>query len=200
MKVGFSPLIQQLVEALRCLPGVGPKSAQRMALMLLEKNRDGGLHLATCLEQAMAQVDRCLNCRILCEGSVCAICQQTSRDNGTICIVSSAADVLALEQTAVFKGQYFVLSGVLSPIDGIGPEDIGLPQLKERLMRDNVQELILAVSPTVEGEATAFYISEMAKPFGVKVTRIAQGVPRGSELEYIDSSTLAGALSSRDEF
>jgi recombination protein RecR len=148
----------------------------------------------------MSQIDRCLNCRILCEGSVCAICQQPSRQNAKLCVVSSAADVLALEQTGAFKGQYYVLSGVLSPIDGIGPEDIGLTQLKERLARDTVEELILAVSPTVEGEATAYYISEIARPLNIQVTRIAQGVPRGSELEYVDTSTLASALQSRNNF
>ena len=200
MKVGFSPLIQQLVDSLRCLPGVGPKSAQRMALHLLERDRDSALHLAMCLEKAMTQIDRCANCRILCEGNVCTICQHPARDNGLLCVTSSASDVLALEQTAAFKGQYFVLSGVLSPIDGIGPEEVGMPALKERLARQTVKELILAVSPTVEGEATSYYISELARPHGIIITRLAQGVPRGSELENIDSSTLAGAFLDRDGF
>ncbi len=195
--MSFSPLIDQLIEALRCLPGVGPKSAQRMAFHLLERNREGALTLAQLLEAAMEHVQRCKTCRILCEVDECTICANPGRDRSKICVVESPADVLALEQTALFRGVYFVLSGHLSPIDGIGPSDIGIDRLVERVAQEGISELIMATNPTVEGEATAHYIADQVGDTGVVVTRIAHGVPLGGELEYVDGGTLAHALEGR---
>lgn len=197
----FSPLIDQLVQALRCLPGVGPKSAQRMAFQLLERNREGGLQLAQILQIALTQVGHCRECHTLTELDVCGICGDMRRDHGTLCVVESPADVLALEQAGNYRGVYFVLMGHLSPIDGIGPEEIGIDRLLERV-RDasgdkKINEVILATNPTVEGEATAYYITEQVKALGVLVSRIAHGVPLGGELEYIDRGTLAHAFGSR---
>jgi len=193
----FSPLIDQLVQALRCLPGVGPKSAQRMAFHLLERNREGGLQLAEILNTALTQVGHCRQCHTLSELDVCGICADQRRDQSTLCIVESPADVLALEQAGSYRGVYFVLMGHLSPIDGIGPEEIGIDRLIERVREQNIKEVILATNPTVEGEATAYYITEQVKALGVLVSRIAHGVPLGGELEYVDSGTLAHALSGR---
>lgn len=194
----FSPLLEQLIDALRCLPGVGPKTAQRMAMQLLIRGRDNGKRLAKTLVEAMEQIRHCQLCRIFSEHDICEICTSTHRDATTLCIVENAIDVTALEQTSSYRGKYFVLLGRLSPLDGIGPEEIGIGQLKSRFEQGDIKEVILATNPTVEGEATAHYISELAKPYGIKVTRIAHGVPIGSELEYIDSSTLAHALAGRD--
>ena len=194
----FSPLLEQLIEALRCLPGVGPKTAQRMAMQLLTRGRDNGQRLAATLLEAMAQIRHCAQCRIFSEHEFCEICASHSRDDTTLCIVENAIDVTVLEQTSSYRGKYFVLLGRLSPLDGIGPEEIGISQLKTLFEVGNIQEAILATNPTVEGEATAHYISELAKPYKIKVTRIAHGVPIGSELEYIDSSTLAHALAGRE--
>ena len=193
----FSPLIDQLVQALRCLPGVGPKSAQRMAFHLLERNREGGLQLAEMLQTALMQVGHCRQCHTLSELDVCGICADQRRDHSMLCIVESPADVLALEQAGSYRGIYFVLMGHLSPIDGIGPEEIGIDRLIERVREQQVKEVILATNPTVEGEATAYYITEQVKALGVLVSRIAHGVPLGGELEYVDSGTLAHALSGR---
>lgn len=194
----FSPLLEQLIDALRCLPGVGPKTAQRMAMQLLIRGRDNGKRLAKTLVEAMEQIRHCNQCRIFSEHEICEICISTHRDATTLCIVENAIDVTALEQTSSYRGKYFVLLGRLSPLDGIGPEEIGIGQLKSRFEHGDIKEVILATNPTVEGEATAHYISELAKPYRIKVTRIAHGVPIGSELEYIDSSTLAHALAGRD--
>jgi recombination protein RecR len=193
----FSPLIDQLVEALRCLPGVGPKSAQRMAFQLLERNRGGGRALAAALERALEQVGHCGECHTLTELPRCGICADPKRDHQTVCVVESPADVMALEQSGGYRGVYFVLMGHLSPIDGIGPAEIGIDSLLERIRAQGVKELILATNPTVEGEATAFYITEQVRALGVVVSRIAHGVPLGGELEYVDSGTLAHALSGR---
>jgi recombination protein RecR len=193
----FSPLIDQLVESLRILPGVGPKSAQRMAFQLLERNREGGLRLARALESAVAEVGHCQHCHTLTELEVCGICTDQRRDQQMICVVESPGDVMALEQAGSFRGVYFVLMGHLSPIDGIGPAEIGVDRLLERVREQQVTEVILATNPTVEGEATAFYITDQLKALGVMVTRIAHGVPLGGELEYVDSGTLAHALSGR---
>ena len=193
----FSPLIDQLVQALRCLPGVGPKSAQRMAFHLLERNREGGLQLAEILQTALLQVGHCRQCHTLSELDVCGICSDQRRDHSMLCIVESPADVLALEQAGSYRGIYFVLMGHLSPIDGIGPEEIGINRLIERVREQQIKEVILATNPTVEGEATAYYITEQVKALGVLVSRIAHGVPLGGELEYVDSGTLAHALSGR---
>ncbi len=193
----FSPLIEQLIEALRCLPGVGPKSAQRMAFHLLERDRQGGLNLSETLRSAMEGVGNCEQCRTLCELELCHICANQKRDHSQLCIVETPSDVLAIELTASYSGVYFVLMGHLSPIDGIGPEEIGIDQLLARLKTEDVKEVILATNPTVEGEATAYYIAENIKALGITVTRIAHGVPLGGELEYVDGGTLAHALSGR---
>ena len=195
--MAFSPLIDQLVEALRCLPGVGPKSAQRMAFHLLEREREGGFKLAKALDNAMTSVGRCTGCRTLTEQSQCAICLDNKRDRSLICVVESPGDVLAFEQAGTYRGLYFVLMGHLSPIDGIGPQEIGISDLLARVDSDEIAEVILATNPTVEGEATAYYITEQVKLLGVKVSRIAHGVPLGGELEYVDTGTLAHALSGR---
>ena len=194
-----SRLIDDLIEALRCLPGVGPKSAQRMAFHLLEHNRDGGRRLAAALDEAMERVGHCRECRTLSEISVCSLCANAQRDRGQLCVVETPADVQALEQSTGYKGLYFVLMGHLSPLDGIGPDALGLEQLDARLGSGQVQELILATNPTVEGEATAHFISEMAAARGVRTTRIAHGIPLGGELEYIDGGTLSQAFAGRQE-
>jgi recombination protein RecR len=193
----FSPLIDQLVQGLRCLPGVGPKSAQRMAFHLLERNREAGLQLAAALQAALTQVGHCRECHTLSELDVCGICADARRDQHTLCVVESPGDVLAFEQAGSYRGVYFVLMGHLSPIDGIGPEEIGINHLLERVRAKQISEVILATNPTVEGEATAYYITEQVKAHGVLVSRIAHGVPLGGELEFVDSGTLAHALSGR---
>jgi len=195
--VSFSPLINNLISTLRCLPGVGPRSAQRMALHLLERNRDGAGQLALAIQAAVSKVGHCQACRILCETPLCRYCDNQARDRSLLCVVETPADVLALEQTAGFKGLYFVLLGHLSPLDGIGPEDIGVDLFQTRLEGGKVQEVILATNPTVEGEATAHYLAEIVKKREIRVTRIAYGVPLGGELEYLDGGTLARALLSR---
>lgn len=195
--MSFSPLTQQLIEALTCLPGVGPKSAQRMALHLLDRDRQKATRLADILSQAMAKIGRCQKCRNFTENPVCHICAQTSRDPALLCVVETPADVIAIEQAGTYRGFYFLLLGHLSPIDGIGPDDIGIPLLDERLGEGEVKELIIATGTTVEGEATAHFISELARKHGVLASRIAHGVPMGGELEYVDSNTLSLALRGR---
>lgn len=193
----FSPLVDELISALRVLPGVGQKSAQRMALHILERERPGAERLAKSLQGCVERVGRCQRCRTLTEEPICGTCSNTRRDSSLLCVVETPADILAIEQAGYYQGKYFVLLGHLSPIDGIGPSDIGIDQLVELLNSDEVSELILATNPTVEGEATAHYIGERAKSLGVTVSRIAHGVPLGGELEYIDGGTLAHAFSSR---
>lgn len=198
----YSPLIQQLIDAFRRLPGVGNKSAQRMVLHFLERDRDGGRRLAQALLAAMNGVGQCESCRTLAEERLCRICAHPNRDHGTICVVETPADVFALEQTASYRGVYFVLMGHLSPIDGVGPEKLGIAGLVARVREQSVQEVILATNPTVEGEATAWYIAEQLRgevlaERGLKVSRIAHGVPMGGELEYIDGSTLTHSLAGR---
>jgi len=195
----FSPLIDQLIYALRILPGVGPKSAQRMALNLLEHNREGANLLAEALAEAVKSVKRCGQCRTLTEQPLCSLCANGKRDRKQLCIVETPADVIAIEQSATFSGLYFVLLGKLSPIDGIGPNEIGMDVLEERFRTETIEELIIATNPTVEGEATSYYITQRAKKYGIKVSRIAHGVPIGGELEYIDGGTLAHAMTSRRE-
>ncbi|BBP44113.1 recombination mediator RecR [Thiosulfativibrio zosterae] len=192
-----SPLINSLVEALRILPGVGPKSAQRMAYYVLERNRKGGDKLAYALQQAIEKVGNCAKCRDLTEAEVCGICSSPRRLQHELCVVENPTDVTVIEQSGIFKGVYFVLMGHLSPIDGIGPQDLGLDILKARLVEGEITEVILATNPTVEGEATAHYIQQMAKDAGVAVSRLAQGIPMGGELEYIDSGTLSQAFAGR---
>lgn len=192
-----SPLIDQLIEAFRCLPGVGPKSAQRMSLHLLERNRQGGQTLARALVEALDKVGNCSACRTLTEEAKCRICSSPSRDHSLCCVVESPADIFAIEQSGSYRGVYFVLMGHLSPIDGIGPEQLAIPRLVEKVKTDNVQEVIIACNPTVEGDATAYYIAEQLRPLGVVVSRIAHGVPVGGELEYVDGGTLTHAFSGR---
>ena len=194
-----SPLISQLMDALRCLPGVGNKTAQRMAYHLLERDREGGRALAQALERAMQNVGRCSDCRTLCETEHCSLCSSNSRDVSMLCVVETPVDVDAIEQATDFRGRYFVLMGHLSPLDGIGPAQLGLGQLEQRFAAGELEEVILATNPTIEGEATAQYINELASEHGIRTTRIAHGVPMGGELEYIDSGTLSHAFSGRRE-
>jgi recombination protein RecR len=192
-----SPLLSELIEALRCLPGVGGKSAQRMAFHLLERERERGLKLATVLQQAMQKIGHCTRCRNFSETPVCSICASSSRDRHVLCIVESPTDLAAIEQATGYRGQYFVLMGRLSPLDGLGPEELGLGLLSDRLAEGEVEELILATNPTVEGEATAHYLAQLARAAGIRPTRLAHGVPLGGELEYVDRGTLAHAFGSR---
>ncbi|TWH63803.1 DNA replication and repair protein RecR [Azomonas agilis] len=194
--MSFSPLVRQLMDALRVLPGVGQKTAQRMALHLLERNRPGGIQLAQTLLQAMERVGYCQRCQTLSEEPTCAQCRNAQRDDSLLCIVQSPMDVFAIEQTG-YQGRYFVLHGHLSPLDGIGPEDIGLPQLLTRAQEPGVREVILATNPTVEGEATAHYIAQQLSTLPLVLSRIAHGVPLGGELELVDGGTLAHALAGR---
>ncbi|MFD2166346.1 recombination mediator RecR [Thalassotalea euphylliae] len=197
----FSPLVQELIESFRCLPGVGAKTAQRMAFHLLERNRNGGAKLAETLSEAMENVGHCKQCRNFTEQELCDICESPRRQQSELlCVVESPADVIAIEQTGEFQGRYFVLMGHLSPIDGIGPSDLGLDILAKQLESGNIKEVILATNPTVEGEATAHYIAEMSKSYDVNLSRIAHGVPVGGELEYVDGNTLSHALSGRKNY
>ncbi len=194
----LSPAIQELIQALKVLPGVGPKSAQRMTFQLLERQREGGLRLAEALTSAMEKVGHCEQCRTLTEETICQICKNPKRqESGLLCVVESPADVLAIEQTNQYQGRYFVLMGHLSPLDGIGPEDIGLDVLAQRLSQEAITEVILATNPTVEGEATAHFIAELAHQRDIATSRIAHGVPVGGELEYVDQATLGHAFSGR---
>jgi recombination protein RecR len=193
----LGPKIDHLIEALRCLPGVGPKSAQRMTFHLLERNRDGADQLAKALDLALSHVQHCTQCRILSESKLCSRCSDESRRQDQLCIVEMPSDVMAIEQATQYKGQYFVLSGHLSPLDGIGPEALGITELVGLFDLGNIQEVILATNPTVEGEATAHYISQLAFARKIDVTRLAHGIPLGGELEYVDSGTLSHAFSGR---
>jgi len=193
-------VIEELMEALRCLSGVGPRTSQRMAYQLLERKRDAGLKLADVLNRAMSDVKHCSSCRNFTEHELCDVCQTASRLQRQVCIVESPADVLAIESTGSYRGLYFVLMGHLSPLDGIGPEQLGLEELRGRIENNDFDELILATNPTVEGEATAHYIFDLCKNSAVEVTRIAHGVPLGGELEYVDGSTLAHSFSGRTKF
>jgi len=187
----------ELLEKLRCLPGVGARSAQRMALHLLERDRDGGRRLARALETAMRDIQRCKQCRNFTASEICRVCSDDRRSPKTLCIVESPADVLAIEAATGYQGRYFVLLGRLSPLDGIGPKDLGLDELGRQLADGAVEEIVIATNTTVEGEATAHYLCEMAARHSVRVSRLAQGVPLGGELEHTDQSTLAHAFSSR---
>ena len=187
----------ELLEALRCLPGVGSRSAQRMALHLLERDRDGGRRLARVLDTAMRDIQRCRRCRNFTAADLCRICTDERRSSQTLCVVESPADVLAIEAATGYQGRYFVLLGRLSPLDGIGPADLGLDELERQLQSGATSEIVIATNTTVEGEATAHYLREMADRHQVKVSRLAQGVPLGGELEHTDQSTLAHAFSSR---
>ena len=189
--------LSELLTALRCLPGVGARSSQRMALHLLERDREGGRRLAEALARAMSEIRRCRLCRNFTAEELCHVCASTRRDRSRLCVVESPADVLAIEQATAYDGLYFVLLGRLSPLDGIGPDDLGLDLLSRRLDQESFEEMVIATNTTVEGEATAQYLVEMAGRRGIRVSRLAQGVPLGGELEHTDRSTLAHAFSAR---
>ena len=190
--------VSQLVEALRCLPGIGPKSAQRIAFHLLEHDRDGGRQLGQSLTFAMENVGHCKTCRTFCETEQCDICLSTKRqDSGLLCVVESPTDILAIEQTGQFQGRYFVLMGHLSPLDGIGPMELGLDVFEQQLKSGTIEEVILATNPTVEGETTAHYIADMCAKSNISASRIAHGVPVGGELDLVDGMTLSHAFSGR---
>jgi recombination protein RecR len=191
------PLLDQLIDSLRCLPGVGAKTAQRMALHLLQRDRGGGAKLAAVLAEAVQSIGHCRTCRTLTEDEQCALCRSSSRDDSLLCVVENPSDVIALEQVTNFRGRYFVLGGRLSPLDGVGPAELGMDDLRRRIAELRPDELILATTTTVEGEATAHYVAEMAAQLGVRATRIAHGVPLGGELEYVDGGTLAHAFADR---
>ena len=191
-------LLEQLIEALRCMPGIGRKSAQRIAHQLLQRNRDGAKHLSRIMAEAMERIGHCERCRTYTENKLCNLCENTRRDDSIICVVENPSDVDSIEE-ANYRGRYFVLLGHLSPLDGIGPEDIGLYDLEKLIEEDELKEVILATSTTVEGEATAHYISEMVKARGKQVSRIASGIPMGGELEYVNSMTIAHAIDGRKQ-
>lgn len=192
-----APLLERLIEDLRCLPGVGPKSAQRMAFQLLERDRDGGRRLAATLVEALTRIGHCRRCRNYAENDLCTVCASPSRDRQLVCVVESPIDLAAIEQATGYRGDYFVMHGRLSAIDGRGPAELGLDLLAERMREGAVQELILATNPTVEGEATAHYLADLARQCGVAATRLAHGVPLGGELEFVDRGTLALAFGTR---
>lgn len=191
-----SPLLDQLVDALCCMPGIGRKSAQRIAFHLLERNRDGANKMSRLLEEAMEKIGHCKQCRTFTENELCHICSNPKRDETLLCVVESPSDVAAIEQTD-YRGKYFVLMGHLSPLDGIGPEELGLNMLKQHLEQGEIKEVILATNTTVEGEATAHFINDMVVARGLKATRIAHGVPMGGELEYVNATTITHALAGR---
>lgn len=192
--------ISQLVEALRCLPGVGPKSAQRMVYFLLKHQRQRGLHLAKSLEQAMSYVTQCEDCNNFCDETKCNLCLNPNREQSTLCVVDSPTDILAIEHSQAFKGRYFVLMGKISPLDGLGPAEIGLPKLKKFIIQNNIQEVIMAFSANIEGQTTMHFISEMLKGITIRTSQLAQGIPTGGELEYLDGNTITSALKHRAEF
>ena len=194
-----SALLEQLIEAFRVLPGVGGKTGQRMAYHVLERGRDGGKRLAESLQAAIDKVGHCERCRDFSEDAVCATCASSAREAQQLCAVESPADLLAIEQATGYRGRYFVLQGRLSPLDGIGPRELGLDLLSSRLAEGEVRELIIATNPTVEGEATAHYLAQLARQHGVRPSRLAHGVPLGGELEYVDRGTLSHAFGSRSE-
>jgi recombination protein RecR len=193
----YSPLLNQLIQALQCLPGVGVKSAQRMAFHLLDKDREGGDRLAGVLDRAIRTIRNCERCRMLTEEALCRFCSSDRRDSAQLCVVETPADLLAIEQSGAYRGRYFVLMGHLSPIDGIGPAELGLELLERRLAAEQIAEVVLATSVTVEGDATAHLVAALAHKHGLRASRIAYGVPVGGELEYIDGGTLARALTGR---
>jgi recombination protein RecR len=195
----YSPLLNQLIQALQCLPGVGAKSAQRMAFHLLDKDRDGAGRLSNVLDEAIRSIRNCERCRMLTEERLCRFCSNDKRDGSQLCVVETPADLLAIEQSAAYSGRYFVLMGHLSPIDGIGPSELGLELLERRFATERFEEVVIATSVTVEGDATAHLIATLAHKHGVRASRIAYGVPVGGELEFIDGGTLSRALSGRRE-
>ena len=195
--MSYSPLLVKLIDALRCMPGVGQKSAQRIAFHLLERDREGASAMSGALAEAVEGIGHCKRCRMLTELEICSICTAPGRDETQLCVVETPADVVAVEDATGFRGLYFVLMGHLSPLDGIGPEELGLSALEERLGSDGIEELIIATNPTVEGDATAHYLAELAARHDVPASRIAHGVPLGGELEYVDGGTLSHAFYGR---
>lgn len=193
----YPPSLSRLIEALRCLPGVGPKSAQRMAFHLLERDPGGAREIAAAVGSAIDKLGHCQRCRMFAEGELCPVCASHGRDRSLLCVVESPADVVAIEQSGSYRGCYFVLMGHLSPLDGVGPAEIGIDALEKLLGEGEVREVILATNPTVEGEATAHFLAEVATRRGVRASRIAHGVPVGGELEFVDGGTLAHALAGR---
>jgi len=193
----YPPSLSRLIEALRCLPGVGPKSAQRMAFHLLERDPNGGREIAGSLTAAIEKLGHCQRCRMFAEGELCPVCAAPSRDRSMLCVVESPADVVAIEQSGGYRGCYFVLMGHLSPLDGVGPSEIGIDAFEKLLTEGEVKEVILATNPTVEGEATAHFLADVVGKFKLRASRIAHGVPVGGELEYVDGGTLAHALAGR---
>lgn len=189
--------LNQLVEALRCLPGVGPKSAQRMVFHLLHKQRQRGLHLASCLEQAMNLIRHCERCNNYTEYPLCLLCQNSNRNQEMLCVVENPADVFAIEQSRAFHGYYFVLMGKISPLDGMGPEDIGLSRLKSLVKEREIKEVILALSPSIEGQTTAHFIQQLLNDQSIHITQLAHGIPSGGELEFLDGNTISSALRNR---
>ena len=194
-----APLLEQLIDALRVLPGVGQKTAQRMAYHVLEREREGGQKLSDLLAQAVERIGHCAQCRDFSESEVCPTCLNSSRERSQLCVVESPADRLAIENATGFRGVYFVLQGRLSPLDGIGPRELGLETLDKRLAEGEVQEVIIATSATVEGEATAHYLAQLARARSVRPSRLAQGLPLGGELEFVDRGTLSHAFGTRNE-
>ena len=192
-------LLNQLIQAFKILPGIGEKSAQRMAFHLLEKNREGGKNLAKVINESVENIRNCSECRNLTEDVVCDICLDEKRNKKLICVVESPTDVLAIENSGSFNGKYFVLMGRLSPIDGVTPQDLGIPKLIERIKSSEIDEIIIATSPTIEGDATSFYIKDQLNDNNILISRIAYGVPMGGELEYVDNTTLGRAIQGRRE-
>jgi recombination protein RecR len=195
--MSYSPLLVKMIDALRCMPGIGRKSAQRIAFHLLERDREGATALAAALNDAVQGIGHCKRCRMFTEHELCSICSASGRDDTQLCIVESPADVMAVEDATGFRGLYFVLMGHLSPLDGIGPEELGLAILEDRLAENVVVEMIIATNPTVEGDATAHYLAAMATRHEIQASRIAHGVPLGGELEYVDGGTLSYAFYGR---
>ena len=192
-------LLNQLIQAFKILPGIGEKSAQRMAFHILEKNREGGKNLARLINDSVENIRNCSECRNLTEKTICDICSDEKRNKKIICVVESRTDVLAIENSGSFKGKYFVLMGRLSPIDGVTPQDLGIPKLIERVKSSDIDEIIIATSPTIEGDATSFYIKDQLNENKILISRIAYGVPMGGELEYVDNTTLGRAIQGRRE-
>lgn len=190
-------VMNRLVDALRCLPGVGPKSAQRMIFYLLQHQRQRGLQLACCLEEAMKTLHPCKCCNNYTELEFCQLCQNGERDKQTLCVVEMPADLIAIEQSSAYRGSYYVLMGKISPLDGLGPEDIGLPKLYQRVVEENISEVILALSPSIEGQTTVHFIQDLLADQPVRITQLAQGIPSGSELEFLDPNTIGSALRNR---
>ncbi|KTD22078.1 Recombination and repair protein recR [Legionella lansingensis] len=190
-------VMSRLVDALRCLPGIGPKSAQRMAFHLLQHQRQRGLHLASCLEEAMQTLHHCKRCNNYTEFELCKLCQNSARDLQTLCIVETPADVAAVEQSNAFNGSYYVLMGKISPLDGLGPDDIGLPKLRTLVIEESIKEVILALSPTVEGQTTVHFIYDLLSDQPIRISQLAHGIPSGGELEFLDGNTIGNALRNR---